>query len=433
MTAPLLQKSPLLDAGLAQIALKSSEPLPQWLLHLKANAAQHIREYGMPHPKEEAWRFAPLATLLDVAFEPASQRQPAPSLPSSVLSLSRALSVEPIVMFNGRLVDRTHSSMPDLPEVLAFHLGRNVSTAAPFAALNTAMFSDVLWLKLSGTDATSRVLYVVHTSQGGNTPQMAYDRVMITAEPNSHWTVIEHFVGLSTSEHATFCSNAVSEVVLGPHAEVEHVRIYEGASQDMMLLNVAVRQEHQSRYVSRSFSLSGALRREDVHVVLADPHSECDLEGVYVIDNADFSGHYTAITHAGTHTRSKQHYRGVLGAKSQGVFDGTIVIARDAQDSHAHQENRNVLLSTDATIHTKPQLQIDADNVKCSHGATVGHLDDAQLFYLRSRGVGVRDAKTMLLLAFLESLVKTVDHLPLQGMLVECVRRHLPAELAGAL
>lgn len=428
MTVALEHKSPLLEASLREVTQDNPRAWPQWLSHLKAEALKRVHERGLPHPKMEAWRASPLNALLSIPFRPASYGDEAKELPSGAAWLAPQLSVEPIVIINGRLSAQSKALTQPLADGLAFQLGRGASIDAPFVALNTACFTDVAWLRLAASEASAQVMYIVHAMLPGQSPQIAHPRVVINAEPRSRWTVIEHFVGQPAAVEPAFC-NAVTEVIVGQDAQLEHVRIIDGGANDYTLAQVAVRQEHASRYESRSFALGGVWRREDVQVQLADQQSESSLEGLYVIGDAEFSGHYTDITHVYPHTRSHEHYRGVLGGKSLGVFDGTIAITNEAQDSQAHQENRNLLLGGDAVIHTKPHLQIDADNVRCSHGATVGHLDDEQLFYLRARGIGAAEAKLMLILAFLNEIVETVQCHPVRAALLQRVKQVLPSEI----
>lgn len=427
MTKAAEHKQPLLKASLEGLANPPPALFPQWLLHQKENAATKICERGLPRPKEEAWRSAPLGALVSVPFAPVSgnRDQAGFVLSAAVREDANSLGIEPIVLLDGQRLNAACSGIAAIPEGLAFHFGRVASLDVPWVALNTAFVSDPVWLALDAKDAGPHIAYVVHARARGQEPTMMHDRITISLAPGSRWTVIEHFVGQPPPAHALLCANAVTEVIMAPEAELEHVRIYEGTARDYTLHHVAVRQELSSRYSSRTLSVSGALRREDVMVLLADQQSTCSLEGLYVVNNADFSGHYTQITHANLHTQSHQHYRGVLGQKGVAVFDGTVAIKQDAQDSHAHQENRNLLLSPDAVVHTKPQLKIDADNVTCSHAATVGHLNDEQLFYLRARGIGPSEAKSMLILAFLKELTA--------GSNPESLRKCLEKKVAFAL
>jgi Fe-S cluster assembly protein SufD len=189
---------------------------------------------------------------------------------------------------------------------------------------------------------------------------------------------------------------------------------------------VDVRQGADSNYRSTVVTLGGALLRFDVRCLLQGKGAECQLDGAYLIDQEDHVDHHTAVEHQASHCRSAQTYRGIVSGKGTAVFDGIVVVHRDAQKTEAHQENRNLLLSDTATVHTKPHLEIDADDVICSHGATVGSLDQDQLFYLRTRGVPEALAHSMLTYAFLKSIVDRVGHEPTRARMSEAILARIP-------
>jgi Fe-S cluster assembly protein SufD len=200
----------------------------------------------------------------------------------------------------------------------------------------------------------------------------------------------------------------VTEIVLGPGAKVEHTRITEGAAESLHIGTLSVSQARESGYASRVVTIGGALSRLDLDVVLDGEGADCLLDGVYHVTGREHVDCYTRIDHARPYCTSNERYRGVVDGKGHAVFDGTIIVRKQSQRTDAHQENRNLLLSDDATVHTKPHLRIDADDVKCSHGATIGALDEDSLFYLRARGIPEARARTILTYAFVRELVDPI-------------------------
>jgi Fe-S cluster assembly protein SufD len=233
---------------------------------------------------------------------------------------------------------------------------------------------------------------------------VGYPRVLVTVGPGAELSIVETYAA-SGGNHLT---NSVVELDLAPNAKVAHVRVHE--NQGLQVGRVDVRQAADSRYRSTVITLGGALLRFDARCLLRGRGAECVLDGVYLVDGSDHVDHHTLVEHEAPHCRSEQTYRGIASGKGVAVFDGMVVVHRNAQKTEAHQENRNLLLSDTATVHTKPHLEIDTDDVVCSHGATVGSLDPDQLFYLRARGVPSELAHAMLTFAFLESIVDRVSH-----------------------
>ena len=244
--------------------------------------------------------------------------------------------------------------------------------------------------------------------------------MLVTVGANAELTLIESYA----SEDAGQLINSVVEVDLGRNAKMNHVRVHENAG--LQVGRVDVRQQADSGYRSTVITLGGALLRFDIRCLLQGKGAECQLDGAYLIDGDDHVDHHTVVEHQAAHCRSTQTYRGIVSGKGTGVFDGIVIVHRDAQKTEAHQENRNLLLSETATIHTKPHLEIDADDVVCSHGATVGSLDADQLFYLRARGIPEDLAHSMLTYAFLKSIVDRVSHEPTRVRMSDALLARIP-------
>jgi Fe-S cluster assembly protein SufD len=321
-------------------------------------------------------------------------------------------SPAPVGVHVRSLRDVIHSQ----PELLE---GKLDLAGAPehFAALNTALFDDGLWIDVPAGTVVEHPLEIVHASGG---PGVAYPRVLVTVGQSAELSLIETY---STGD-VDQLTNSVVEVELAPNSKVSHVRIHENPG--LQVGRVDVRQAADSRYRSTVITLGGALLRFDVRCLLRGKGAECQLDGAYLVEGEDHVDHHTLVEHQAPNCRSDQTYRGIAAGKGTAVFDGIVVVHRDAQKTEAHQENRNLLLSESATVHTKPHLEIDADDVVCSHGATVGALDEDQLFYLRARGVPEDLAHSMLTFAFLEAIIDRVAHDETRKRMREALLARIP-------
>jgi Fe-S cluster assembly protein SufD len=228
---------------------------------------------------------------------------------------------------------------------------------------------------------------------------MAHPRNIFIFEPGAQGSIIESYVGEGTYFH-----NAVTEIVVGEGAMVEHVKLQRESLDAFHISTIQILQARRSVFASRSIALGGALARTEINAVL-DEGSECTLNGLYIVDGQRHVDTRTTIDHAKPHANSHELYKGILDGRSSAVFNGKIIVRKDAQKTDAKQTNKNLVLSEDATINTKPQLEIFADDVRCTHGATVGQLDADSIFYLRSRGIGAEDARAMLIEAFAQDIV----------------------------
>ena len=376
---------------------------PDWLRTLRTRAAETLRQQGLPSKRTEAWRFTPVRSLVDSEF--ARNDEEGPSLVSAVPAGVTARGLTEVLQ-----------SQPELLQ------GRLDFGGAPthFAALNTAMFRDGLWIDVPAGTIVEAPIEISHVGPSSSEPGVAYPRVLVTAGEGAELTLIETYAGGGAGQ----LSNSLVEAELGRNAKMSHVRVHESAG--LQIGRVDVRQDADSAYRSTVITLGGALLRFDVRCLLQGKGAECQLDGAYLTDGNDHVDHHTLVEHEAPECRSAQTYRGIVSGKSTAVFDGIVIVHRDAQKTEAHQENRNLLLSDTATVHTKPHLEIDADDVICSHGATVGALDQDQLFYLRARGVPEEFALAMLTYAFVESIVDRVSHEPTRARMREALLSRIP-------
>ncbi|MCX6625587.1 MAG: Fe-S cluster assembly protein SufD [Acidobacteria bacterium] len=291
--------------------------------------------------------------------------------------------------------------MKDASKAALAHLGRYASIEAnPFVALNTANLTDVFVVEIEdGAVVTEPVRIAFHTDGAA----AVHPRVLILAGRNSQASVIEEYSG-----SGRYFTNAVTEIVAAENATLDHYKLQQESPEAYHVGTVQMHQGRNTNVTTFSLSFGGALVRNDINGVLDDENGECTMNGLFLTGDQQHVDHHTMLDHAKPHCRSREYYRGILGGSSTGVFNGKIIVRQDAQKTDAIQSNKNLLLSKDATINTKPQLEIWADDVRCTHGATVGQLDEEARFYLRSRGIGEAAARVMLTHAFAQDVLERI-------------------------
>jgi Fe-S cluster assembly protein SufD len=393
---------------------------------------ESFAELGFPSTHDEDWKYTNVAPLVSVPFAPARvklteevQRR-IERLPLADLGCSR------LTFFNGRFVPEL-SKLREVPAglkagslasafknhgaLLERHLARYAEVRThPFVALNTAFFEDGAFVEIPKGAVLQKPLHILQVSLGGGRTTVSHPRNLILVGSTGQATIIETFFSLA--EEATF-TNTVTEIVAGDGALVDYYKVQQESDAALHYARVQLQQERTSTVATHSIQLGSALTREEVQTVLAGEGAESLLLGLYVISGQQHVDNHTTIDHARPHCSSREVYKGVLEGKSQGVFNGKIIVRPDAQKTDSKQSNKNLLLSEDAIINTKPQLEIFADDVKCTHGATVGQIDPEAVFYLRSRGIAADEAKSLLTYAFANDLMERIKFQPLRERLAE--------------
>jgi Fe-S cluster assembly protein SufD len=406
-------QSPLYRASLESLQRQARRPDPPFLAGLRDRASRFFVEHGLPKPKDEAWRFTRMRALTDVPFTLA-----APKEDTQLLELiERQLGSGPhIVVHDGRLLSvpvsvpgleifSMKAAVSTIPGLLEKHLGHVAVTRDGFAALNSALFEDGVVLRVGRGAVIERPVSLVIASSSDEQPAVSYPRVLVIAEENSELTLVESHLGRGSTPHLT---NLVVELDLAANAAIEHLRAYQDTFDARSIALTAVSQAQNSRYRSRVFSFGSALARLHLSARLLGEGAECSLDGLYLVADDEQVDHHTLVDHLAPHTTSFQKYKGIVGGRGSAVFDGTVSVHRQAQATSAHQENRNLIVSEQAVVNTKPHLEIDADNVQCTHAATIGQIEEAPLFYLRARGIDERSARAILTCAFAREMLERV-------------------------
>ncbi len=408
---------------------------PDRLTALRHAAAERFADLGFPTTRLEQWRFTNVAPLTRTPFAiardgvvPASEVERYAYADSAQLvlvngrfaaSLSRRQGL-PAGVFAGGLAEAL-SERPQLAGELVGRLARFGEHA--FVALNTALWRDGILVHVPRGVVVERPINVIQVSRPGAEPGASFPRLLVVAEESSQVTVFEQHVTVGEGVHF---SCPVLEVSVGANAVVDHYKLQREAVDAFHLSTLQVEQQRDSRFSSHCLSWGGAIVRNDVNAVLAGEGSESTLNGLYMVEGRQLVDNHMRIEHAAPHCASRELYKGILDGASRAVFTGRIFVHRGAQKTDAVQTNRNLLLSQKALCNSHPQLEIFADDVKCTHGSTVGQLDETAIFYLRSRGIGEDAARSLLTYAFASDIVRRIRVAPVRRDLEEFLFRRLP-------
>jgi Fe-S cluster assembly protein SufD len=398
---------------------------------IRKEAMGRFSALGFPTTKQEEWRFTNVAPAVRTPFEPVLHYDPLGVSADVVQRYSLGDSVGGLLVFINGHWSREHSRLSGLPkgvtvenlasamrtksEFVSGYLSRYVRFAEhSFAALNTAFMQDGVFIHLPDGTTMDEPLQVLYLAVGVTRPFMASPRNLIVLGKNCHLSLAESYIGLSEIPYLT---TAISEVVVGESSVLEHDKLQVEGAQAIHVGLTAIHQDGRSNVTSNSISLGGQIVRNEVTVVFGAEGSESTLNGLSVATGKQLVDNHTTIDHAKPKCASHELYKSILDGNSHGVFNGKIYVRPDAQQTDAKQTNKTLLLSDEAAINTKPQLEILADDVKCTHGATVGQLDDEQVFYLRSRGIGLQAARDILTFAFASDVAGRIHNAPLRNQL----------------
>jgi Fe-S cluster assembly protein SufD len=385
-----------------------------WLAKLQTEALTVFKAKGLPTRHDEDWKYTSVDALSRQAF-----KMPLGDAPKALHTLEVPVQ-QTIVIHNGHIEISTDllSKLPSgvvvcaLSQALTEHeslvkpyLGQILQQEHGFHALNTALISSGIFIYLPKGVRVEDPLALVHFQDQGQ--QAVSLRHLIIAEEESELTLLEDYQG---DQNTVYFTNTVSEVCLGARARLTHYKIQRESPKAFHLGHIAVKQAAHSTFSSHSLSLGGALVRSDLSIKLQEEYASCLMNGIYVPTEGQHIDHHTKVHHLVPHCSSEQDYKGIMQGRSRAVFNGTVYVAKDAQHTDAKQQNKNLLLSAQAEIDTKPQLEIFADDVLCSHGATVGQLDEDALFYLATRGIGRIEASQYLIQAFAQDNLALIPH-----------------------
>jgi Fe-S cluster assembly protein SufD len=397
---------------------------PAWVYPLRKAGISRFAELGFPSVQDEDWRFTNVTPITKLPFRPIFEsiktEVSADTVSSSMFGQIPAIR---LVFVNGHFAPLLSSPSNPKQGVKVRSLAEALTTDAArletdlgrltqgevnaFTALNTAFFQDGAFIHLPAGAILETPIHLMFVTTSKETGATTHPRNLILAEKGSRATILESYVSTVDSSYFT---NAVTELVLGDGAMVEHCKFQDEGPNGF---HIAAIQAHLGRgcnLVAHSIATGAKLSRNNIRTVLAGEGVECVLNGLYLTRGDQLADHHMVVEHAQPHCNSHEYYNGILDGRSKGVFHGRILVRQAAQKTDAKQTNKNLLLSDLATIDTKPQLEIYADDVKCTHGATVGQLNPESIFYLRARGIGAETARRMLIHAFAGEIIERVRH-----------------------
>jgi Fe-S cluster assembly protein SufD len=427
----LAEKAPAFSTALE----KRNQNGPRWFDDLRARAAARFTQLGLPTVRDEDWRFTNVSPIASAEFAVAG---PISGAADRLSALAYGDAAVRLVIVNGRFdatLSRTKmlpggasagslaTALTDHADVVQRYFGQvaDFSTRA-FAALNTALVQDGAFVHIADGTIVDEPIHIVYVTGADASRVMAQSRTLIVAGAGSEVRIVESYIG-ATSD--TYFTNAVSEIFVGENASLDHYKVQQESFDAFHIGSVHVHTARSATFSSHSFSLGGKFVRNDALAILDGEGGDCTLNGLYLSDRDRLVDNHTTIDHAKAHCGSHEVYKGILGGTARAVFNGKIIVRQDAQKTDAKQTNRALLLTDGATINTKPQLEIFADDVKCTHGAAIGQLDDDAIFYLRTRGLTGAEARDILIHAFAGEILNRVR--------IEPLRDALEAELFGQL
>ena len=408
MTAVSEQTSAWLAEFTAQV------PAASWVQPLRDAAFQRFAELGFPTTRNEEWRFTNVAPIARGRFAAA------PPVELDVDAVAPFATGIRLVFVNGILMGRA-SGLPKgvhagpLNENAQTHLGKYAAfDQNAFVALNTALLDSGAYVQVARGAVVEEPIHLIYLTVGAE-PVLhlphTQPRSLVVVGANAQCAVVETYLG---TQH--YFTNAVTEIVAGDGAVVDHYKVQLEAPAAFHVATMQANLGRSANFSSHSIALGGALVRNDANATLSEG-AEANLNGLYVVTGNQHIDNHTEIDHAKPHGTSHELYKGILDGQSTAVFNGRIIVRKDAQKTDSKQTNKNLVLSDDAVINTKPELQIFADDVRCTHGATIGQLDEEATFYLRSRGIGRDQARSLLTYAFAQDILDRIKVAPLRDRL----------------
>jgi Fe-S cluster assembly protein SufD len=443
MSTELVKETNRYEAAFRQARHDPGVNEPAWLQNLRENSFLEFERAGFPDIKQEEWKYTNVTPIAKADF--------APVVVSNGTALTRDEGLKQFIyeetrastlVFVNGMLRRDLSSLAALPDSVvvldlreALRGGEYERTlreylehpalANGFAALNTALFTSGLFLKIPrGVNVETPIhLLFMGETRAENPPPAAFPRVLVVAEENSSATIVESYA--SPEDDAVYLTNAIVDVSLADGARLEHYKIQRESMGAFHVATTRAELGPNSSYHTTTINFGAALSRHDIRVQMDHEGAECSVDGLYMVDGSQHTDTHSVIDHRQPHCTSHQLYKGILDGKSRAVFNGKVFVRHGAQQTDARQTNKNLLLSTDARVDTKPQLEIFADDVKCTHGAAVGQIDEEEKFYLESRGINPALARNMLTYGFAEEVIEKIG--------IESIRRALDAAVLNRL
>ncbi len=445
MVTPAAKVSSKYEAAFRAIAEATGTTEAGWVRRLRESAFDRFEQIGFPTTDQEEWRYTNVGPIAKGTFEPILERAATRLSGSDARPFICEEACESSLVFINGIFDTSLSNLNALPagvvvmelaealrnpghqavirEQLARHADYNQDG---FSALNTALFASGAFVLIPRGQKVETPIHLLFLSQSGTKPHVSFPRVLVIAEENSAATIIESYASMGSGDYFT---SAVAELVIGAGAQLRHYKLQRESMESFHVATTKVDLGKESKFDTTTITLGAQLSRHDIGIRMDHEEAECWVDGLYMIDNGQHTDTHSLIDHLQPHCTSHQLYKGILDGRSRAVFNGKVFVHKGAQQTDAMQTNKNMLLSNEARVDTKPQLEIFADDVKCAHGAAIGQLDEEELFYLQTRGMNRDVARNLLTYGFAEEVIAKIGIDSIRAQLDEAVlnRLHAPA------
>lgn len=429
--------------GFELMQAEDASVLPAWVLRLRETAWERFEQINFPTTHVEDWKYTNVAPIAKSAFAPVAAHA-RNEVSTDIVNAFVAPEASCRLVFVNGVYRADFSSIENLPEgvvvanlteafagehefIMRSHLARPTENESDgFNALNAAFLRHGAFIYLPKGAQVSAPIQLLFLAAPAPQPPAIFPRVLVVAERESAATIIESYV---SAEDALSFTNAVVEVFVGENARLTHYKVQRESEEAFHIATTNAELERNGVYDLTTITLGAQLSRHGISIKLAHEGAECWVDGLYLVGSGQHADTHSLIDHSSPHCTSHQLYKGILDGKSRAVFNGKVFVHRDAQKTDAQQSNKNLLLSNEARVDTKPQLEIYADDVKCAHGATVGQLEEEELFYLVSRGLHTDLARNLLTYGFAEELVEKIKIESIKQQLDEAILNRLHARL----
>lgn len=401
------------------LAFESQIDIDSPIHEVRSEAIKTFEEKGFPNKKDEAWKYTSLNSILKHDYSVFPKAENALEYPEVKKYFIHDIDSYKIVFIDGKysshLSQTTHDGMDiclmsaalSKPKyrILIENYFNKIASKDSLSSLNTAFSSEGAYIHIPKNKLVQKPIQILHFSTGHESALMLQPRNLIVVDENSHVQIIERHQSLTNNPILTNC---VTEIFANKRAIIDYYKVQNDNENASLIDNTFINQKQESVSSVHTFSFGGKLTRNNLNFFQNGERVDSTLKGVTIIGNKQHVDHNTLVHHIEPNCESHQDYKGIFGDSSTGVFNGKVIVNKEAQKTNAYQANNNILISDKASVNTKPQLEIFADDVKCSHGCTIGQLDESALFYMRSRGIPEKEAKALLMYAFSNNVLSSV-------------------------
>jgi Fe-S cluster assembly protein SufD len=418
------------------LVFENQAEIDSYVHDVRNNAIKTFEEKGFPTKKDEAWKYTSLNKLLKEDYSVFPKQENALEYKEVKKYFIHDIDCYKIIFIDGKysshLSETTHDGIdvclmsaaltkPKYRLVIENYFNK-AATDDSLSSLNTAFSKEGAYVHIPKGKIVEKPIQIIHFSTGDESANMLQPRNLIVVEENSHVQIIERHQSLTSNPVLT---NSVTEIFAKKRAIVDYYKIQNDTQQASLIDNTFIKQKQESIVSVHTFSFGGKLTRNNLNFYQEGQRVDSTLKGVTIIGDKQHVDHNTLVHHIEPNCESHQDYKGIFADSATGVFNGKVVVEKEAQKTNAFQANNNILISDKATINTKPQLEIFADDVKCSHGCTVGQLDESALFYMRSRGIPEKEAKALLMYAFSNNVLSSVKIPELKRRITQIIANQL--------